>query len=754
MKNIYLLLSVILIAQISFSQESNYQGLKSQGEIPAEFTDHISKKIEDAKAESESGLEKVNRKTKNKFYEMSNFGISQMLQSGQVCFNDTISNYVENVLEEIRSKNHDVPLSIRIYTIKSPVVNAFTTDQGIIFVNTGLLAQLENEAQLAFVICHELIHYMENHVREGFVEDVEIESRNNDYREIRNIDKNLASAKFSRKLEKEADVKGLELFLNTDYNPAEIDGVFDVLLYSYLPFDEIPFDSSILEIGEYQIPDKFFLTELNEIEVDEDEDDSKHTHPNIRKRRSKIESLLEGISKTGQDYLASKDDFFAVRATARYEVLRLQLVSGKYSEALYSAYILEKEYPDNSLPKIAIGEILFGTAIFANSKFRKKVTGYYKKKQGNVQQVYYLLGKMKAKDITLLALRYNYYLHGLYPNNETIESRIIDLCRDLAYYYDMEIEDIEFEKEKTKAVNDSTSVADNEQKKSSVKKVSSKYDRIKSNKSKTKKTTDGYNRNWAAEEIFIGCDCEDQLTEFFEQGQKESDDKKYRLAETGDYQLDEKSRKEQKEYSKIKKKKGRSLGIDKIVIVDPYYIVYNQTSKNDPYKVAKSEREEIEQLEDFEVIAKKAKLEMEILTNYNFEAEDVEKFNDFSLLNEWIGERYLMEDRTNITSSTEEVANIVERYETKYFAWTGVINATYPRRGKWGVMIASIYSVIGIPFGIYYLVTPKKSTSIYFALFNIETGQLMMYEERDIPVSDSDGLLKSQYYDLFNQVKK
>ena len=750
MKYLFIALSTILIASTVFSQESTYQGLKSKGEIPDEFTKSTLQKIEESKAEGKQGLEKVNRKTKDQFYEMSNFGIAEMLQSGQVCFNDTISSYVESVLEEIRSKNHNIPSGVRIYTIKSPVVNAFTTDQGIIFINTGLLAQLENEAQLAFILCHELIHFMENHVREGFVEDVQIDSRTNDYRKIRNVDKNLASAKFSRKLESEADVKGLELFLNTDYNPAEIDGVFDVLLYSYLPFDEIKFDSSFLEIGNYEIPDKYFLEELNEIEVDEDKDDSKHTHPNIGKRRSKIENLLAKNQISGKNYLVSETDFFAVRAAARYEVLRLQLVYGNYSEALYSAFILQEQFPDNSLPKIAIGEILFGTAIFSNSKNRKKVTGYYKKKQGNVQQVYYLLSKMKAKDITLLAARYNYDLHKLYPDNETVENRLVDLFRDLVYYYDMEIDDINF----TVISKDSTNQLAKEDTKTEVKKVTSKYDRIKSKKSSSSSSTDSYNKNWAEEDIFAGCDCEDEITELFERGVKESDDKKYRLAETGDYELDDKSRQEKKAYAKMKKKDGRSLGIDKIVMVDPYYVVYNQTSKKDPYKISKSEKEEVEQLGDFEIIADAAKLDLEILTNYKFNFDDVDKFNDFSTMNEWISERYMFEDNTNFTSSSEEVQELMERYDTKYFAWTGVVNVTYPRRGKGLVALLSVYTIIGIPYGIYYIATPKKSTTIYFALFNIETGQLVMYEDREIPLRDSDGLLMSHYYDIFNQIKK
>lgn len=34
----------------------------------------------------------------------------------------------------------------------------------------GLLAQLENEAQLAFILCHEIVHVEQNHNLEIFLE--------------------------------------------------------------------------------------------------------------------------------------------------------------------------------------------------------------------------------------------------------------------------------------------------------------------------------------------------------------------------------------------------------------------------------------------------------------------------------------------------------------------------------------------------------------------------------------------------------
>src|SRR5690348_5115176 len=43
-------------------------------------------------------------------------------------------------------------IRLRVYVIRDPTLNAFTYPTGSIYVHTGLLARLENEAQLAVVL--------------------------------------------------------------------------------------------------------------------------------------------------------------------------------------------------------------------------------------------------------------------------------------------------------------------------------------------------------------------------------------------------------------------------------------------------------------------------------------------------------------------------------------------------------------------------------------------------------------------------
>ena len=88
-------------------------------------------------------------------------------------FNDTVSNYLNAVMAKIL-ENRETKKDVRVFCIKSPVVNAYTTGNGIVFVTTGLLARVRTEAQLAFILSHEYMHYVYKHSIKGYIESRKI----------------------------------------------------------------------------------------------------------------------------------------------------------------------------------------------------------------------------------------------------------------------------------------------------------------------------------------------------------------------------------------------------------------------------------------------------------------------------------------------------------------------------------------------------------------------------------------------------
>lgn len=85
-----------------------------------------------------------------------------------------VSRIGEKVLQysEIRQPNapadrRDTPFTFRV--LDSPIVNAFALPGGYVYVTRGLMAHLENEAQLAVVLGHEIAHVIARHASQAAV---------------------------------------------------------------------------------------------------------------------------------------------------------------------------------------------------------------------------------------------------------------------------------------------------------------------------------------------------------------------------------------------------------------------------------------------------------------------------------------------------------------------------------------------------------------------------------------------------------
>jgi predicted Zn-dependent protease len=71
--------------------------------------------------------------------------------------------YVQGVVCKLAG---DYCANIRVYIVEDPEFNAFAMPNGALVVYTGLLLRTENEAQLAFVLGHEITHFLHRHTLE------------------------------------------------------------------------------------------------------------------------------------------------------------------------------------------------------------------------------------------------------------------------------------------------------------------------------------------------------------------------------------------------------------------------------------------------------------------------------------------------------------------------------------------------------------------------------------------------------------
>ncbi len=75
-----------------------------------------------------------------------------------------VVDYVKEVGQRIVSVLPPQPFKYHFYVIKEDVYNAFATPAGHIYINSGLLAAMESEEELAGILAHEISHVSARHI--------------------------------------------------------------------------------------------------------------------------------------------------------------------------------------------------------------------------------------------------------------------------------------------------------------------------------------------------------------------------------------------------------------------------------------------------------------------------------------------------------------------------------------------------------------------------------------------------------------
>ncbi len=150
----------------------------------------------------------------------------ELLSSGRftVSRNQALTQRIESIGKRLARNSSRPNLPFTFQVINDNSINAFATMGGFVYVNTGLIAAAENEAELASVIGHEIAHITERHsikqmrnvaISQGLMSAAGLSENN-----IVNIGVQLAvNLPHSREAELEADQVGLRNLQQAGYAP-------------------------------------------------------------------------------------------------------------------------------------------------------------------------------------------------------------------------------------------------------------------------------------------------------------------------------------------------------------------------------------------------------------------------------------------------------------------------------------------------------------------------------------------------------
>ena len=696
------------------------------------------------------GQEKKTRykKQKKSFITESNYYIDELLLSGDVLFNDPVGTYVNKVMDSLLKDEPELRKQLEVYVVKSSIVNAITTSRGTILVYLGLIAKLHSEAELAYVLSHEIIHYKNKHSMTEFDVAEDIRRGKGAFRNTAINDKMLAQSMFSKELEKEADVEGFQIFLKSKYNLQATNGVFDILQFSHTPFTELAFNKSYLETASLKFPGSYQLEKTRPVVAD-DKDDTFGTHPGVAIRRDTINALLKGQSNIGRkNYLIDSTEFINLREIARFEIVEYYIENMRYEAALYCAYALLKSHPDNLYLEKAIMRSLYGLSKYAKEDRYDEVHYDYMKVEGGRQEVYYLFSKMKAREISVTALSYIWNLKKKYPADQEIASLANDQFMDLVDNYFAKrnffstIADTAVHKDTAATMINFTQSDDEEVKEPKIHKIAR---RVKHEETSRKSNTiPGYLKYAFVDEL--------KDPEFVKTFDKLAKGRKGRLNDKKESESARAVAIRKKNHDKLVRQ-GQAMGISKVVFVNPFY--YKTTSGYEVnVKQVASEEAQIAFNTKIHDIAQMSGLDFDIIDKKHLEEGGAGAFNDISTLTNWIEEYYHHGSAMHlINHQRDDVKALIEKYHTKYFCWTGFISEKSPNYFVFTKIVASFFIFPVLPYVIYKAVQPQYKTMQYTIIMDLSTGAPVYVQLHEYKMKDHNDMVEANFYDLCMQIK-
>lgn len=745
LKKYYFVFFLTFLFQPVFGQDlENFRNLQCSGPMPKYFVTALSQKIDADRAEIRSA-DKLSKRESDDFSAITNYTIQRLIKSGKLLYGDPLTNYANKILDKIKAASDDNLSHIQIYTLKSKEVNAFATHQGVIYLTVGLWGQVENEAQLANIIAHEITHVLEKHSLNTFV------FTNDMMRNVR-YGSNIKLSdyyKYSKDNEKDADKAGLKLALKAGYSADELLRTMDILLYSYLPIDLIPVDYSWLENDFLKIPDEYKLEEINQIKAEDDIDDEESTHPNVRSRKLIAEKILEKYTEgEGEVYIAgTEEEFTKVQDLARFGMLNMFILNRQYIEGLYHNRILAEKYPNNSFLKTTEAMMWYGLAKLKKNDSKKIKGNTYKKIEGDIQQLYYFFKQLTNQELSILATRqiWNYSLND--PENKIL----LDLRKEVLFeFVRYSNNDLKFfAKEFTNLTEKDEEII--EEGKSEKK---SKYDKINRKKEKKSKSNFLYN-------AFVDLQTnEDFLKEI--QTAKEVN-AKLKDVDKEDEDVDNEDVDNEEESAEIEIKKGKSkkdentneeaekVSLDSLMMLAP--ICYNYSDKNSAYyKILKTESENSYTLESFKSSAEKLNLTLSVMNDFSNPQFSTVDYNNFSLLYDFLGERYFDKDDKIYAFHSDYLTNLTTNYNTKYIALTYFYSDKVKREIP-PVAYLLLFTGFGIvPLWAYYQI-PQKVQNYQFILYDVEQQKPVYAKNEYFTTSYNKYHRNAHIYHFLNQLK-
>lgn len=423
---------LLIISQFSLSAQSdnfkNYKPLESNSKLKSATLNTLTERY---KALFQNLPSEYKDKYKELYTDMQTEKMKSVENEGYL-FNDYFQTFFDNILNEIKRGNPNLPLTdIKFLISRSYIPNASASLEAIIVFNLGLLSNCDNESQVAFIICHEIAHHQLKHSQKFIKKYFDALYSKNGQNELKKIiqgkydtyekaEKYIKSlmfdrSKHSRDSEQQADSLALIYLSNTRFDATQSSvqllklDVVDSLMY--IPTFDL---TKVFDTPQY----RFKKSWLDEEETmfgkgkrvfdDKWNEDSLKTHPSCQKRAQIIKNALSNyINKDKSANLQSVESFSVAVINSEFETIIAAFDFDKVDYALFQTLNLLKKYPENVFLQAMVGHCF--NALFDGQKdhhFSKLVSMPSKDLPKDYQPFIRFLNNLTLREIALVNYHY------------------------------------------------------------------------------------------------------------------------------------------------------------------------------------------------------------------------------------------------------------------------------------------------------------------------------------------------------------
>lgn len=274
-----------------------------------------------------------------------------------------LESYIQGLVERLlgREPSRYRPLRVRVFIIDSPIPNAFALPDGTIFVHSGVLGRMRDEAQLALLLGHELTHATHRHAYQA-LENAYAGTGTLSYLSVLSslggghiqrlvsgtaaFVTQAAISGYSRRQEREADRVGLLLAASAGYDPRAAAGLWE----------------QMLETAEPRNREASFLYA---------------THPKMKERvedsRKLIEQLSPDLLLNAKD--TGREHYVAATQSLILREVRTHIALGKFDPAARTLAFLTETVPKDARPLGILGDLYRARA--AEGDLKRAISSYH-----------------------------------------------------------------------------------------------------------------------------------------------------------------------------------------------------------------------------------------------------------------------------------------------------------------------------------------------------------------------------------------